>query len=536
MLQLRPYQAEAVDALVKELGEWNAVLGVLPTGAGKTPVAGALVAALQTSRPNPKGQGGTLFLADAEILVAQAARTLHKWSGILPSIEMASERAATNYPLVVGTTQSMAKRLQKYNPDYFSYIIVDEAHRNTAGAQMQAIWKYFPAAKKVGFTATPFRGHKKDLGQWYQKIAYEIDLLFMIRNGFLAPIKIKQVKTNIDISKVRTSKGEYNVNDLEAAIDPHIAALAQVIRDHAPTRRTVAFLPTIAVSKAFAQACRNLGLKAIHVDGDNKSVVSLFSSGNYNIVCCSQLLSTGWDEPSVDCVANFSPTRSFAAYAQKIGRGTRLHPGKEHLLVLDPLYLADEINLIRPASLVAKTEDISQGMDSIFAGARDDLDPVDLLDCLRKTEKLVEHARHKALEERLKEVAKRKAKMIDALELCMYLHEEEAADYQPIDGWEQERPSDRQLATLEKAGIDTASITCRGHASKILDLVNRRRDAGLATPKQLKHLRRILGEDYPGLYLIDFKQAGILMTEAWRGRGYSVARVIADKFFPAYPL
>ena len=103
----------------------------------------------------------------------------------------------------------------------------------------------------------------------------------------------------------------------------------------------MAFLPLIATSEAFVAACREEGLRAIHVDGNNREGLRAYERGEYDIISNASLLSTGWDHPATDCVFILRPTKSLVLYMQMVGRGTRIFPGKENLLLLDPLYLSD---------------------------------------------------------------------------------------------------------------------------------------------------------------------------------------------------
>ena len=84
--------------------------------------------------------------------------------------------------------------------------------------------------------------------------------------------------------------------------------------------------------------CRGRGLTAEHVDGqsrDRAGILARFSRNEPRILSNAMLLTEGYDEPSVDCVVCLRPTTIRALYGQIVGRGTRLFPGKDHLLLLD---------------------------------------------------------------------------------------------------------------------------------------------------------------------------------------------------------
>lgn len=480
-MEIRPYQREFVAATFDALMEVDRVLSVAPTGSGKTVMSGEIIR--QAGRR-------VLFLADARELVYQAADKLGKWSGLVADVEMGEHQANPSAELVVATTQSIARRLDKYSPDAFGLIIVDEAHRNTLGAQAQTVLTYFAGAQVVGLTATPFRSDKRELGEFYQKIAdCDVGLVRLIKEGWLSRISIKSVASGIDLSGVRTKGGDFREDDLGAAIVPHLDTLARILAEHAPDRRTVAFLPLRETSRQFVEACKLYGLRAIHVDGEDRDGIRHFQTGEPGVISNAQLLSTGWDEPCVDCVFIARPTKSFTLYSQMVGRGTRIFPGKSNLLVIDPLFIDEDVGgLIRPARLIAKTEADAEAITKAIETAGDAIDLFDAEDFAEAAEEKAKADRAESLRRRMLEVSHRRTKTVDALEYALALDDPALAEYEPETQWEAQPPTEKQLIRIEAAGFELGSITCRGHASKILDQLSKRRDLGLATPKQLKWL------------------------------------------------
>jgi len=511
-MDFRPYQHEFVDATFAALVEFNRVLGVAPTGSGKTCMAGELIR---------RAGCPVLFLADAKELVYQAADKLCKWSGIIADVEMADSHATPGSPLIVATTQSIARRLDKYPKDAFGLIFVDEAHRNTLGDMARRVLDYFAGAQVVGITATPFRSDKRKLGSFYEHIAVEIPLVRLIREGWLSKITIKSIPCGIDLSSVRTVAGDFNEADLGAVVTPHLDALARILKEHAGERRTVAFLPLIETSRQFAACCVQHGLKAVHVDGVDRTQLARFRAGEASVICNCALLTTGWDEPSVDCVYILRPTKSFVLYSQMVGRGTRIHPGKENLLVLDPLFLSDTMGLIRPARLIAKTEEEKRVTKLLTeAGGRG----LDLFEAQEKADSGIEADRHAALIARLKECAKRKARTVDAVEFAYALGDDDLAEYEPETDAEAARVTVRQAETLERAGFDVAALKGKGHATQIIDRIFRRRAAGLATPKQLKWLIKF---KHPSPQTATFEEASAFLDLKFNVRKAAPAAAIA---------
>lgn len=448
------------------------MLSVAATGAGKTCMAGEIIR---------HAGGRVLFLADAKQLVYQAADKLAEWAGIIADVEMGKEHAQCSAPLIVATTQSICNRLEKYPQDAFALIIVDEAHRNTLGAQAQSVFNYFKGAQVVGLTATPFRSDKKELGSFYQTTAKcDAGLIRLIKEGWLSRITIKTVSSGIKVEDVRSAKGDFVDSDIDRVISPHLDKLARILAEHASNRRTVAFLPLIDTSRRFVAACLKYGLRAVHVDGDDRDGVDHFKSGEPGVICNAQLLGTGWDEPCVDCIYPITPTKSFSRYSQQTGRGTRLFPGKKDLLLLDPLFISDTLPLIKPARLIARTDDEAYDLTKAIEAESE----IDLFEAEAKA--VID--REKRMKERLAEAVKKKSKTVDAVEFALALDDDVLANYEPETGWESERPSNKQLIRIENAGFDTAQILYKGQASRLIDLLEQRREMGLATPKQLKWL------------------------------------------------
>lgn len=488
---LRPYQYEFTQAVARDLsGEFQRVLGVAATGAGKTIIASELM---------DKWEGNCLFLADAKELVRQNRDKFQTYTGKRCGVEMAEDHATADDRVVVGTMQSMARRLDKWCPDHFRYLIVDEAHRNTLGEQAQGVLEHFGSAQVLGVTATPFRSDRKNLGDFYEKISCEIGLVRLIQEGYLSRIIVEQAPLPIDLSGVRTSGGDYRDTDLGDAVEPHLLQAANLLKEKASGRKTVAFLPLVETSKAFTQACREVGLRAVHVDGKDRTGLAEYEAGRADVISCASLLTTGWDSPKTDCVYVLRPTKSLTLYQQMVGRGTRIADGKENLLLLDPLYLVGDHNLITPARLVAKTTEEANALQAKLG----------LMDDLLDAHKVSEEERISKLQEELERKARRKAQKVDAIQFCLSLSQIAAAEYRPELQWEKKAPTEKQANHLARAGFDLSGIKYRGHASKILDLLFTRRTHGLATPKQVIWLRKL---GHPTPEEATFKEAGAFLS------------------------
>jgi hypothetical protein len=200
---------------------------------------------------------------------------------------------------------------------------------------------------------------------------------------------------------------------------------------------------------------------------------------------------------------------------QMIGRGTRLSPetGKDHLLLLDFLWLTGRHELCRPASLVARRTEVADRMTEIVA---DGGGPVDLEECEEAAETDVQVAREEALAKHLHELRHRKARLVDPLQFEMSICDRDLQDYVPTFAWQQQKPSEAQAHALEAWGIDP-DVMDAGKASLMLDRLSKRRDAGMATPKQVRMLER-KGFRHPGTWTFDqaSDMMGRLAQNRWR--------------------
>lgn len=433
-----------------------------------------------------------LIIAHRGELLDQARDKLEKLSGLKCSVEKAEESCLdSSYRVTTGSIQSLARdeRLKKFDRDYWDLIVIDEAHHALSDSYKKVI-NYFDSAKLLGVTATPDRGDLRNLGEVFESLAYEYTLPKAIKEGYLSPIKALTIPLEIDLTTVKQQSGDFAVGDLGNVLDPYLEAIADEMVKVASDRKIVVFLPLIETSKKFTRILNSKGFKAVEVNGqskDREEKLKDFDQGKYNVLCNSMLLTEGWDCPSVDCVVVLRPTKVRALYSQMVGRGTRLYPGKEELLILDFLWHSERHALIHPAHLVARNEEVANAMTK---NIEDNEDPVDLLEAEEEGESTVLEEREKALAEELKAMKKRKRKLVDPLQFELSIRAEDLTNYVPSFGWEMMPPSEKQLEALERKGIFPDEIDCAGKASLILERLETRRLEGLATPKQIRFLEQ----------------------------------------------
>ncbi|QUY65115.1 DEAD/DEAH box helicase [Helcococcus kunzii] len=485
-MKLRPYQQEAKE---KVLNEWeegrDKTLLVLPTGTGKTIVFSKIV------EERVRKGDRVLILAHRGELLEQASDKLEKSTGLKTATEKANETSLGSwFRVVVGSVQTLMreKRLMQFSPDYFGTIIVDEAH-HVMSESYQKVLNHFSKAKILGVTATPDRGDMKNLGAFFESLAFEYSLPKAIKDGYLAKIKALTIPIDLDLSSVTQQAGDFKASELGNALDPYLEQIANEMWNVAKDRKIVVFLPLIDTSKKMVNFLNNAGFNAVEVNGNSKDreeILSDFDKGKYNVLCNSMLLTEGWDCPSVDCVVVLRPTKVRSLYSQMVGRGTRLYPGKDHVLLLDFLWHTERHALCRPSHLITTNEKVQKKMDEKTEQNPNEEFDIEELEA-KSTEEVIQE-REQALAEQLKEMRKRKRKLVDPIQFEMSIQDSDIENYVPNFGWEIAPASKKQISALEKYGILPDSIDNAGKANLLLDKLNKRRDAGLATPKQIRFL------------------------------------------------
>ena len=346
-IALRPYQREALDAIAQaERRGVRSQLVALPTGTGKTVIFSELI------RQHP---GSALILAHRDELLKQAA---DKLSMVAPELGLSvgfvkAERNDVGAPVVVASVQTLARQRRLAQlPAKWDRVIVDEAHHGTA-ASYRRILDHVDAPLVVGFTATPERHDKSRLADVFEEIVYARGLLEMIEQGYLANLTGLRVElADLDLGSVKVSRGDYQAEDLSRALRAAGAPAhtAVALTEHALDRKSIVFVPTVALAHETAAAIDAAGIPAAALDGttpddERAAIIRRLAAGELRCVVNVDVLTEGFDEPSVDCIAIAAPTRSRIAYVQRVGRGTRIHPHKSDCLVLDLAGVTEDLKL-----------------------------------------------------------------------------------------------------------------------------------------------------------------------------------------------
>ena len=526
-MKLRPYQEEAFEHVFAEWDDGHKkTLVVMPTGTGKTIVFAKIVE--ECVRRGYR----VLIMAHRGELLDQAADKIFKATGLRSSVEKA-ERSCLGewYRVVVGSVQTLMseKRLKQFPKDYFDVIIIDEAH-HCISSSYQNVLQYFSDSKVLGVTATPDRADMKNLGSYFESLAFEYTMPEAIRSGYLVPIKALTVPLQIDIRSVGVSAGDFKVGEIGTALDPYLYQIADEMVKYCMDRKTIVFLPLIATSQKFMKILNERGFTAGEVNGnseDRAQILQDFEDGKYNVLCNSMLLTEGYDCPAVDCIIVLRPTRSRPLYAQMVGRGTRLSPatGKEHLLLIDFLWMTERHELCHPAALICEDEEVARKMTKNLEENPGEAVGIEAAEEKASNDVTIE--REEALAAQLAAQRRKKSRLVDPLQYAMSINARDLVDYVPPFGWAAQDPTDKQRENLEKLGIRAENVKSQGEAEMILNKLNERKRSGLATPKQIKQLE-MRGFQNVGTW--SFEQARNLIDRI-AGNGWRTPRDINPKSY-----
>lgn len=351
-LTLREYQSEALAALNEG---WKGGLTrqavILPTGSGKTVIFSELskMAHGQGMRP--------LILVHRDELVKQAADKIHN---AMPHASVGIVKAEHNgveCDVVVGSVQTLARERRRDQLHNVGMIVVDEAHHALAPSYRNILTHYGAfsdhGTPTSGWTATLARGDGKGLGDVWETVAYERDIIWMIEHGYLVDVKGRAVTVDgLDLGTVARSRGDYQEGDLGDALLSVGAGevIARAYREHAADRQGVLFAPTVASAFAMAEDLNAAGIKTETIIGmtdldERADIYDRFRAGDTQVLANCMVLTEGWDMPQVSCAIVARPTNSASLYVQMVGRVLRPWPGKQDALVLDVVGVAGKHRL-----------------------------------------------------------------------------------------------------------------------------------------------------------------------------------------------
>jgi superfamily II DNA or RNA helicase len=335
---LYQHQNDAVASLQKKrtTGE-NTFLVVLPTGTGKTEIF-IEDFRLEFSKGELKQ---TLAIVPSRELKTQLLKRI---ASQLPQIKTGEDLNDNTLDIIVQTSAYILRHYLKYPVDAFDYILIDEAHRAAAHG-LRKVLEHFTPKNLLGLTATDQRLDQQQLEDIFGSYHIDLTLEQAIKKKLLPQIRAFRLQSNIDLSNVRFNGKEFVKSDLQKTIQ--VPSRDQLIVDlllkyFSPksvnainNNQGVIFCVDIKHAKRMAKRLVEQGVKAAAVHGTDRAALASYHQGDIQFLCACDLLNEGWDAPQTSIIVMARPTMSKVLYTQQLGRGTRIHPDKEALYVID---------------------------------------------------------------------------------------------------------------------------------------------------------------------------------------------------------
>ena len=208
----------------------------------------------------------------------------------------------------------------------FDVVVIDEAHRAVAKSYTLHLFERYPNALIIGLSATPIRSDGRPLNSHFDALVIGALYSELIAAGAIVEPRVYSTPVLPDLSSVRTTAGDFNLEDLEAAVNKGalIGNLLDEWKKH-PTQRTVAFAVSVKHSLAIVETFRAAGVTAEHLDGttpeaERTAILARLASGETTLVSNVGVLCEGWDLPSCKTLILARPTKSLGLYMQMGGR------------------------------------------------------------------------------------------------------------------------------------------------------------------------------------------------------------------------
>ncbi|KAK4193905.1 P-loop containing nucleoside triphosphate hydrolase protein [Podospora australis] len=353
-IRLRNYQEECIQSILASIENGHKRLGVsLATGSGKTVIFTRLI---DRVKPLSETATQTLILAHRRELVEQAARhCTNAYPDKTVELELGKLTATGTADITVASVQSITSkdRLLKFDPSRFKLVLVDEAHHIVAPNYLRVL-KHLKLGSKqadspnlVGVSATLSRTDGLRLGAAIDEIVYHKDYVDMIGEKWLSDVVFTTVESHADLSKVKRKgvggTGEFDTASLSRAVNTvelNDVIVRSWMAKAVGRTSTLVFCVDINHVVAVTNRFRHYGIEARFVTGDTAvkeraEILDGFKKKEFPVLVNCGVFTEGTDIPNIDCVILARPTRSRNLLIQMIGRGMRLHEGKENCHIID---------------------------------------------------------------------------------------------------------------------------------------------------------------------------------------------------------
>ena len=547
-MEMRPYQREAYTETLKKFEKVDTALCVMATGLGKTIYFAHIV-------KHFRKYGRIMVLAHREELIYQARDKMHAVTGVEAEVEMADEWAGGSMfqvtDIVVSTVQTQIAggeggRMQRFKPDDFSLLVIDEAHHAPADTYKRIIdyYRRNPDLKVLGVTATPDRHDKKAMGQIFEEVAYEYGMEDAIEDGWLVRIEQQSVfVSSLDYSQIKAQYGKLNGKQLATVLEfeENLHAIAD------PTVRLTEGKKSLVFAASVVQAERLTEIFNRHKPGSanfvcgttpketRRQIFKAYAEGGFQYLVNVGVVTEGFDDPSIQCIVLARPTLSRSLYAQMIGRGTRVlaevdidqyddeverrdaiaRSGKPALEVLDFVGNAGKHKLVTVADILGgKYPDKVVELASQNAAEKSAKTgkPADVASELQQAER--EMAKRASMRE---DATWRDKVLLRAKFSSAKINPFNVLDMNPVKvmPWQNQdrQPTKRQMAFLDKNGIDITGMSYT-HIKQVIAATFKRIEKNQPSYRQTKQLMK----RHIDTTKITFGEAGKMMGELQRNK------------------
>lgn len=337
MLKLRSYQNAAIQTIYETFTKKNRQYIEMPTGSGKTITFLSYAA---------KYHKKILIIVPSAQLLEQIYETCllfyHK-SEISRRGNRHLDEPKRVHIVIINSIRGDYTEKLALQP--FDLTIIDEAHHTQSESYKKIIFhltKCNPNLKILGVTATPDRLDGKLLDDILFYSSFNISIEELINDKFLCDMEGYSVKTNIDISNIDSHNGDFSLAEIykKLCVDSRNKMILDICKNEMMNLKTLVFCINIEHSKIISKLLNDNDIPAAFIDGDmsikeRTVILKAFRDGEISVLCNCQLLTEGFDEPSINGIVIARPTRSKALFSQMIGRGLRLSPGKSHCKIID---------------------------------------------------------------------------------------------------------------------------------------------------------------------------------------------------------
>jgi superfamily II DNA or RNA helicase len=338
--QLYAYQQQSIEEIFSRLQDHPSrynLLYQLPTGGGKTVIFSEI------ARRYIQNTGKKVLILTHRIELCNQTDTMLREFGVNSMVINSAVKeipVPNEHMCFVAMVETLNNRLRDkiLTLDSIGLMIVDEAHHNSFGK----LFKFYEKGVVLGVTATPLSSNINiRMKDTYDELIVGESISSLVEKGFLAKATTYHYHVGLTSLKVGRN-GDYTVSSSERIYNNYAMQdkLLSAYREKCLGKKTLIFNNGIATSQYVYASFQEAGYEIRHLDhtysaGERKEILKWFRDTPDGILTSVSILTTGFDEPSVECIILNRATRSLTLYFQMIGRGSRVLANKKNFTVID---------------------------------------------------------------------------------------------------------------------------------------------------------------------------------------------------------